>query len=302
LDAGLDAKEARYASMIEGMDQSMESLLRAVEDLGQSENTIVLFASDNGGLSVHARGQTPMGTGKNTHNLPLRAGKGSAYEGGTRIPQWVAWAKVNPKNPAQIALPVAQGAKRFEPTIVEDFYPTILHWAGAQAPDWLSAEKHADEDGNIDPKLIIDGKNFSKLLRPKAGEVGFENMQATTTERILPLKGLWHQRPLLFHYPHVWGPNDPGWGYEPHSAMRLGNWKVIYFYQPKRWELYDLSSDIGEANNLATQQPNKLRKMAARMLSELEECGAQWPTHRESKLPEPPSPVSESRTPQSSSK
>lgn len=285
LEQGTDIKESRYASMIEGLDWSMRSLLNTVERLGQSKRTLILFCSDNGGLSVHARGETPMGSGQNTHNLPLRAGKGSAYEGGTRIPQWVSWAEVDADEPMQKKLPVAVGAVRHEMTIVEDYYPTILQWAGVEQPDWTTVAAHADEDGNVDPMLLQDGKDFSELLRPRQGEAGFP---ANKPVNPLFITGLWDQRPLLFHYPHVWGPNSPGWGYEPHSAMRLGDWKVIYFYQPKRWELYNLSADIGEQNDLAASEPKKLQQMAARMVSELVERDAQWPTHRELQLPEPP--------------
>ena len=286
LEQGTDVKESRYASMIEGLDESMKSLLRTVDRLGQSKRTIIMFCSDNGGLTVHARGETPMGTAKNTHNLPLRAGKGSAYEGGIRIPQFVSWAEVDHDHPAQKKLSVATGAVRHEATIVEDYYPTILHWAGiAKEPSWLSASAHADGEGNVDPMLLQDGKNFTELLRPRAGESGGRSERP---DHLWTLEGLWSKRPLLFHYPHVWGPNSPGWGYEPHSAMRLGDWKVIYFYQPKRWELYNLRADIGEQNDLAQAEPKKLQQMAARMVSELVERGAQWPTHRELKIPEPP--------------
>lgn len=285
LEQGVDVKESRYASMIEGLDHSMRSLLNTVDRLGQSKRTLVMFCSDNGGLTVHARGETPMGTGQNTHNLPLRAGKGSAYEGGTRIPQWVSWAEVDHEHPLQRKLPVASGAVRHEPTLVEDYYPTVLRWAGIQPPDWATASAHADEDGNIDPMLLQDGMDFTGLLRPRTGEPGFGELPAAHQ---LSIKGLWKQRPLLFHYPHVWGPNSPGWGYEPHSSMRLGDWKVIYFYQPKRWELYNLRLDIGEQNNLATMEPKKLQQMASRMVSLLLERGVQWPMHRELKLPEPP--------------
>jgi arylsulfatase A-like enzyme/pimeloyl-ACP methyl ester carboxylesterase len=285
LEQGTDVKESRYASMIEGMDESMKSLLKTVERLGQSKRTIIMFCSDNGGLSVHARGETPMGTGKNTHNLPLRAGKGSAYEGGTRIPQWVAWAEVDPAHPMQQKMPVASGAVRHEMTMVEDYYPTVLRWAGVDAPGWEAAAAHADENGNVDPMLVQDGMDFSELLRPRTGENGFDPARVMNP---LKINGLWEKRPLLFHYPHVWGPNSPGWGYEPHSAMRLGDWKVIYFYQPKRWELYNLREDISELSDLARTQPKKLQQMAARMVSSLIERGAQWPTHRELKIPEPP--------------
>jgi arylsulfatase A-like enzyme/pimeloyl-ACP methyl ester carboxylesterase len=262
-DAGIDEKEARYASMVEGIDKSMTEVIVHLEQRGVAENTIILFTSDNGGLTVHARGRSPLDTGQNTHNLPLRAGKGSAYEGGTRVPMIVAWAKSDAAHPAQQRLRVTPGIVRHEPVIIEDSFATVLRWAGASAKEPLTVE---DE---------IDGRDWTDLLGPQP-------------DQLISFQGFYAQRPLLFHYPHVWGPNSPGWGYEPHSAMRLGDWKVIYFYEPQRWELYKLASDIGEQHDLSTAQPERLNKLARRMVAELIERGAQWPTHRSSGEPEPP--------------
>ncbi|KAA3606770.1 MAG: sulfatase [Planctomycetota bacterium] len=249
LEAGVDAVESRYASMVEGVDASLGALLACVERLGVGERTLVMFASDNGGLSVHARGKARTGSGDHSHNWPLREGKGSAYEGGTRIPQVISWAVPAADHPLQRRLPVEAGAIRQTPTIVEDYFPTLLAWAGVPLP-----ENHP-----------LDGMDFTPLLqRDDLGE----------------------DRPLLFHYPHVWGPKGPG--YQPHSAMRLGPWKVIYFYQPQRWELYRLDRDLGEKKDLAKKQAEVLRRMARRMVSELEARKAQYPRLRQGGTEEAP--------------
>jgi len=262
-DAGVDEKEARYASMVEGVDRSLAQVFAHLEARGEAKRTIVLFTSDNGGLSVHARGRTPMDTGRNTHNLPLRAGKGSAYEGGTRVPMIVAWAQPDDTEPVQQALRVTPGIVRHEPVIIEDSFSTVLRWAQTRAPE---PQTHADE---------IDGRDWTELLGPQPGQK-------------ISFRSFYSMRPLLFHYPHVWGPRNPGWGYEPHSAMRLGDWKVVYFYQPQRWELYRLDTDLAEQHDLAASHPEKLRKMAARMIAELVDRDAQWPVNRHNGLAEPP--------------
>jgi arylsulfatase A-like enzyme len=111
---GLEEPEARYASMLEGMDKSLGDLMKWLDQKGISENTIILFMSDNGGLSAHARGGQP-----HVHNAPLNSGKGSAYEGGIREPMIVKWpGKVKPASICNDYL------------IIEDFFSTILELAG----------------------------------------------------------------------------------------------------------------------------------------------------------------------------
>jgi arylsulfatase A-like enzyme len=90
--------EKNYASLVEGVDDSLGALMKHLNVLGIAENTLVIFTSDNGGLSGHTRETTPRGTELNSHNWPLNAGKGSAFEGGTRVPYIVAWAKPQAKN------------------------------------------------------------------------------------------------------------------------------------------------------------------------------------------------------------
>lgn len=145
---GLPEREARYASMVEGMDRSLGDLMDHLEKRGIAGNTIILFMSDNGGLSAHARGGEP-----HTHNLPLRSGKGSAYEGGIREPMIVSWpGKVKPASLCNDYL------------IVEDFFPSILEMAGARKYETVQQ---------------IDGKSFVPMLLGKG---------STATNRDL----VWH--------------------------------------------------------------------------------------------------------------
>lgn len=131
--AGLDPIEARYASMVEALDKSLGDVLDFLDAEGIADETILLFMSDNGGLSAEGRGGEP-----HTHNLPLRSGKGSAHEGGIREPMIVAWPEVT-----------RPGSLCETPVIIEDFFPTLLEMAGIEDPELVQT---------------IDGQSFVPLL------------------------------------------------------------------------------------------------------------------------------------------
>jgi arylsulfatase A-like enzyme len=132
---------AVYAGMVQSVDESVGRVLRKLEELGLEQNTIVIFMSDNGGLSTVAR-EGP------TCNLPLRAGKGWLYEGGIREPMIVKWPGV-----------VKPGSVCHQPVISTDFYPTMLEMAGlppkpAQHVDGISFAALLRGTGTLDRKAI----------------------------------------------------------------------------------------------------------------------------------------------------
>lgn len=80
------------------------------------------------------------------------------------------------------------------------------------------------------------------------------------------------ERPLFWHYPHY--GNQGG---EPSSIIRLGNWKLIHYYEDGREELYNLTDDLEEKNDLAERNLNKVRELHLRLFNHLEEVGAKFP-------------------------
>ncbi len=123
-------EHAVYAAMVEAMDQAVGKVLDAIEKNGLVEDTLVVFFSDNGGLSTSE--------GSPTSNMPYRAGKGWAYEGGIREPLIVRWPKVvKPDTTCDV------------PVISTDFYPTLLAACGLPAR----------------PDQHLDGTSFLDLLR-----------------------------------------------------------------------------------------------------------------------------------------
>jgi arylsulfatase A-like enzyme len=139
LDQGLEPIEARYASMVEGMDKSLGDLLDYLDANGLTENTVIFFMSDNGGLSAVARGGE-----RHSHNWPLSSGKGSLREGGIREPMLVRWPGVTP-----------EGSSSNTPVIIEDFFPTLLDMSGIKA---------------YSPIQKVDGKSFVPLLKGEKSE------------------------------------------------------------------------------------------------------------------------------------
>lgn len=128
-------EHAIYAAMVEAMDQAVGKVLKTLDDLHLADDTIVIFFSDNGGLSTSE--------GSPTSNLPFRAGKGWTYEGGIREPLLVRWPKI-----------VKPGGTCDVPVISTDFYPTLLAACGL---DPLPAQHK-------------DGVSFLDLLRDPAAK------------------------------------------------------------------------------------------------------------------------------------
>ncbi|MDB5319910.1 MAG: N-acetylgalactosamine 6-sulfate sulfatase [Phycisphaerales bacterium] len=129
LNPNLKQRNVNYAAMIEPMDQTVARVRKALVDQGLADRTIVIFTSDNGG-------RVPT-----TSNLPLRAGKGSAYEGGVRVPLIVYWPGVT-----------QAGSASGTPTISADFYPTLLEMAGL--PDKVG---HRSDGVSLTPLLNQKG-------------------------------------------------------------------------------------------------------------------------------------------------
>jgi arylsulfatase A-like enzyme len=117
---GMKHGNATYAAMIASVDDAVGRVLARLAELGLEERTLVVFTSDNGGL---------IGS---TTNIPLRAGKGSSYEGGVRVPAIVKWRGVT-----------APGSVCHESIITPDFYATLLQVAGAKG----DAKHNANVDG-----------------------------------------------------------------------------------------------------------------------------------------------------------
>lgn len=237
IDAGLDKTEAAYATLVEGMDKSLGDVMDFLKKNNIDKNTIIIFMSDNGGLSNPG---TRGGAGPHTHNLPLKAGKGSVYEGGIREPMIVKWPGVT--KPGSIA-------KQY--VIIEDFFPTILEMA--KLKKYSTIQK-------------IDGRPFTPVLK----NAGYYD----------------DSRTLIWHSPNKWVPNDgPGINY--YSAIRKGDWKLVYSIRTGKKELFNLKDDIGETNDLSLQNSLIVNNLSTKLFSQLKAWQSPMPVDKKTGKPVP---------------
>lgn len=156
-----------------------------------------------------------------TKQWPLRSGKGSYYEGGIREPMFVWWPEKVPP-----------GTKTDVPVSNLDFYPNLLEVVGVKK----STGK------------IIDGQSIVSVL----------TSEETFDERPL----FWHFPIYLQSYLKKGDPTqDPLFRTRPGSAIRIGDWKLIQYFENNDLELYNLKDDIGEKNNLSETNPEKLNEL-----------------------------------------
>jgi arylsulfatase A-like enzyme len=132
-----------FASLISGIDHSLEAILDHLESRGIGENTLIFFLGDNGT-------DAPLG---HEHAIacaePLRGKKGSHYEGAVRVPLIASWASPNPRNPLQQKLPIPTNSIQSQMASVLDLFPTLLELLDIPTP----------------PDHPVDGESMLNLLR-----------------------------------------------------------------------------------------------------------------------------------------
>lgn len=210
-----NSKQVATAAITEDLDSGVGKVLEALDRLGLSDNTFVIYMSDNGSGGGGKRGG-------------LSGGKGSVWEGGIRVP-WIV------RGPG-----IAANSWCDVPVVGYDWLPTFCAMAGVSENDI--------------PKEI-EGGNIVGLLQSK----GIGTVKRAREE-------------LVFHFPHY--QSDDG----PHSSIRLGNLKLIHFYEEDRVSLFDLSKDIGERNDLTKQMPREAQMLKERLGNYLTAVHAQMPT------------------------
>ncbi|HEV7281682.1 MAG TPA: arylsulfatase [Pirellulaceae bacterium] len=224
-------KMAIHAAMVDRMDQEIGRILDQLKAMGQFENTLIFFASDNGAsaeMMVRNGGHDPnaapgsaatylcLGPGfSSASNTPFRRHKTWTHEGGISTPLFVHW-------PAGIA---AKGELRHSPSHVIDILPTIL--------DVADIERSSDWNGT-----------------PLPPAPGMSLVPALSSDVPLEREPIW-------------------WLHEGNRALRDGDWKLVAA-EGDPWELYNLRTDRAEQHDLAAELPEKAKELEALWTSQLE--------------------------------
>ncbi len=225
--------EAIYYANVENMDAAVGKLIKALDDQGLADNTLVFFTSDNGPETLNRYGNAWRSHGTAG---PLRGMKLWLYEGGIRVPGILRF-------PGR----TAAGKDVSEPVCSVDLLPTFCELAGVEAPS----------------DRALDGASFTSIFQGKPVKRqsplywhyfrAFE--QPKTAMRIGDYM-------ILGHWD---GPNlGPG------GSVRRGDQKHIKTCKLTNFELYNLREDLGEQKNLAKLEPDRLKKYAAMLTKKYE--------------------------------
>lgn len=215
--ASLPEPRRTYAGMLAAMDEAIGQIYRALDQKGFRTNTLILFSSDNGGPAP----------GRITDNGPLRSGKGSVYEGGTRVCAFITWeGRIKP------------GARISTPLHVVDWYPTLLKLAGA----------------SLKQKLPLDGQDIWPMLAQDSALPKREILLNASPNAGALRVGDWK---FVIKGSDV-AEDEPEAGTPPPKRRQARA------AQAEREELFNLAQDIGEKRNLAAKNPEKLKELRKR--------------------------------------
>ncbi len=217
---------AKYAAMVYSLDIAVGRIRAALAEQNLLENTLLIFTSDNGGHNGI------------TSNFPLRAGKGSYYEGGIREPFFFSW-------PGQIET----GISNETPITNLDLFPTILAAANITPPTGK----------------ILDGQNLLPLLTEK------ESLPDRNLYWHFPVY-------LQAYRKNDLETRDPLFRTRPGSVVRSGDWKLHQYFEDNGLELYNLKTDLSEKENLVHSHPEKAKELLTQLENWRKKTQAPVPT------------------------
>lgn len=221
-----------YAGMMAAMDEGVGSILAALDEKKLRDDTLIVFTSDNGGP----------GSGRVTDNGPLRAGKGTVYEGGVRVAACAAW-------PGKI--PAGTVVK--QPLHIVDWYPTLLKLAGA----------------SLEQKLPLDGKDAWATIAEGKPSPHEEILLNAAPPNAAPQTGairVGDFKLVLSAAPGAAAPDtdDGEADASPRRRQRKQPAAAAEAAAVGQVELFNLATDPSEEHNLAAKHPEKVKELRDR--------------------------------------
>ncbi|MEO8496709.1 MAG: arylsulfatase [Planctomycetota bacterium] len=217
----------KYAGMVAAMDEAIGQIVAALDEAEIREETLILFSSDNGGPSP----------GKITDNGPLRAGKGTIFEGGVRVCALANWSKH-----------IKAGTHVTEPIHMVDCFPTLVKLAG----------------GTLEQKLPLDGLDVWSTITQGAKSPHDAILLCGQPTKAAVRSGDWK---LLLNA----GQQDAEQSADPADEQPAANKKKNSkkakdsAKSVENVQLYNLATDIGEKHNLAADQPQRVAELRAKL-------------------------------------
>jgi arylsulfatase A-like enzyme len=226
-----DKKRKTYAGMLSALDDAVGRVMTKVRELGQEENTLVFFYSDNGGPTPET----------SSRNDPLRGFKGQMFEGGIRVPFVMQWKG---KIPA--------GQTYHEPVMGFDCHATALAASGIGILPVGSGNKNAVQGSDRLEAYSTDGVNLLPFVTSFNPQPQARNNGTSATDAEDPRLRMRVKRP---HEQLFWRAGQQ-------HAARVGDWKLVDTRTAAPM-LFNLRDDIGEQHDLAAIQPEKLKELQA---------------------------------------
>jgi arylsulfatase A-like enzyme len=211
--SALSGARLKLAGMLAAVDEAIGQIVTALEKTGLRENTLIIFSSDNGGP-------------KPGENTPLRAYKGTIYEGGVRSSAFANW-------PGHIP----GGVTIKEPMHVIDWYPTLVKLAG----------------GSPEQKLPLDGRDVWPMLTKSA---------KSPHDAILSVQSPTHAAVRMGDWKLLVSASGQDSEESNESAPKK---KMKRAAKSDSVELYNLAADIGEQTNVAEKEPERVAAMRAKL-------------------------------------
>ncbi len=224
---GVEGMSPVYAAEVEQLDLCVGRIVTHLEELGLAENTILIFTSDNGGVIP------------TTTNIPLRAGKGTFYEGGIRTAFCIKWpGMIEPGRVSDI------------PVYGVDMMPTFAELANVPVPE----------------NQPVDGSSILPVLT--GGD--FDSNRSMFFHFPLYLGGGGKVMPSF-------DGEENYWRAVPLSVIMKGDWKLIKYYEYDSYELFNLKDDISEVNDLSEVEKEKAEELLLELREWTDETNAPIP-------------------------